>query len=99
MKARVNVRSVPTTAGAPAATAQVLSGAPASQAAANPERLKSWACLVIGEGVEILRGSEVICSGQVDDVSLNGNVLWVRCADPTERRLFVAADGVRVRRI
>lgn len=93
MKARVNVRSVP-------AAAQVLNGAPAAaQAAANPAKLKSWACLVIGEGVEILRGSDVICTGQVDDVSLNGNVLWVRHADPAERQLFVAADGVRVRRI
>lgn len=93
MKARVNVRSLP-------AAAQVPDGAPApAQAAANPAKLKSWACLVIGEGVEIFRGSEVICTGKVDDVSLNGNVLWVRPADAAARRLFVAADGVRVRRI
>ena len=95
MKARANVRSVPTPATAAAPAQRDTPSAPVSVA----PRLKSWAGLVIGEEVEVLRGSEVVCAGRVDDVSLNGNVLWLRGKDAAQRQLFVAADGVRVRRL
>ena len=93
MKARANVRSVPSPATGPMVAQR---GAPAAVVPGAP-KYKSWACLVIGEEIEVLRGGEVVCTGRVDDVSLNGNVLWVRPADPAQRQLFVAADAVRVR--
>ncbi|MDJ0354930.1 hypothetical protein [Paenarthrobacter sp. PH39-S1] len=76
---------------------------PGAEASKEPSmagaKLKSWACLVIGESVEIVRGAEVVCAGYVDDVSLSGNVLWIGPFGSSDRLLFVADDGVRVRRM
>jgi hypothetical protein len=97
VKARANVRSMPASAdGNPAPVGK--DPVPVT-AIASPASLKSWASLVIGDSVEVRRAGEIVCAGRVDDVSLSGNVLWVRPAAPAERQLFVAAQDFMVRRL
>jgi hypothetical protein len=51
-----------------------------------------------GERVEILKHAHVIAAGEVEEVSLSGQVLWLVPTGPSETQLFMKSDGVRVRR-
>jgi hypothetical protein len=48
--------------------------------------------------VEILKHAQVIATGDVEEVSESGNVLWLVPADPSEKQIFLKSDGVQVRR-
>ena len=57
-----------------------------------------WRSLRAGDRVEILKHAQILAAGEVEEVSLSGNVLWLVPADPSETQLFLKSDGVEVRR-
>ena len=59
--------------------------------------VENWGVLRAGDTVEIVRHAQVIASGEVEEVSLSGNVLWIVPAGH-ERQLFLKSEGVLVRR-
>jgi len=60
--------------------------------------VSDWSGLRVGERVEIVKHAQVIASGEVEEVSLSGNVLWLVPTGPSETQLFLQSDGVQVRR-
>ncbi|HSN36446.1 MAG TPA: hypothetical protein VLT34_08875 [Arthrobacter sp.] len=60
--------------------------------------VSDWRGLKAGDRVEILKHAQVLAAGEVEEVSLSGNVLWLVPAVPTETQLFLKSDGVEVRR-
>ncbi|MCU1553859.1 MAG: hypothetical protein JWM13_1345 [Arthrobacter sp.] len=60
--------------------------------------VSDWRSLRVGDRVEILKHAQVLAAGEVEEVSLSGNVLWLVPADPSETQLFLKSDGVEVRR-
>jgi len=60
--------------------------------------VSDWRSLKAGDRVEILKHAQVLAAGEVEEVSLSGNVLWLVPADPSETQLFLKSDGVEVRR-
>ena len=60
--------------------------------------VSDWRSLRAGDRVEILKHAQVLAAGEVEEVSVSGNVLWLVPAVPTETQLFLKSDGVEVRR-
>jgi hypothetical protein len=60
--------------------------------------VSDWRSLKAGDRVEILKHAQVLAAGEVEEVSLSGNVLWLVPVDPSETQLFLKSDGVEVRR-
>jgi hypothetical protein len=60
--------------------------------------VSDWRTLKAGERVEILKHAHVVAAGEVEEVSLSGNVLWLVPTGPSETQLFMKSDGVHVRR-
>jgi hypothetical protein len=60
--------------------------------------VSDWRGLRAGDRVEILKHAQILAAGEVEEVSLSGNVLWLVPADPSEAQLFLKSDGVHVRR-
>lgn len=60
--------------------------------------VSDWRSLRAGDRVEILKHAQVLAAGEVEEVSLSGNVLWLVPTDPSETQLFLKSDGVEVRR-
>ncbi|MDQ0076428.1 hypothetical protein J2S97_001602 [Arthrobacter oryzae] len=60
--------------------------------------ISDWRTLKAGERVEILKHAHVVAAGQVEEVSVSGNVLWLVPSSPSESQLFMKSDGVHVRR-
>ena len=60
--------------------------------------VSDWRSLKAGDRVEILKHAQVIAAGEVEEISLSGNVLWLVPAVPSETELFLKSDGVEVRR-
>ncbi|MCU1518334.1 MAG: hypothetical protein JWQ75_3055 [Pseudarthrobacter sp.] len=65
---------------------------------AHPAAISDWGTLRAGDRVEIVKHAHVIATGEVEEVSESGNVLWLVPAGPTEKQLFLKSDGVQVRR-
>ena len=65
--------------------------------------VSDWRSLKAGDRVEILKHAQILAAGEVEEVSLSGNVLWLVSAAaapavPAESGLFLKSDGVEVRR-
>ena len=73
-------------------------GAVLTRRGAHQAPVENWGVLRAGEAVEIIRHAQVIASGEVEEVSLSGNVLWIVPASRQERHLFLKSEGVLVRR-
>ncbi|WP_160668263.1 hypothetical protein [Pseudarthrobacter sp. ATCC 49987] len=72
-----------------------------SRRLASATAVSDWRGLKAGDRVEILKHAQVLAAGEVEEVSLSGNVLWLVPADPSlpsEAGLFLKSDGVEVRR-
>jgi hypothetical protein len=69
-----------------------------SRRLASAATVSDWSGLRVGERVEIVKHAQVIAVGEVEEVSLSGNVLWLVPTGPSETQLFLQSDGVRVRR-
>lgn len=61
--------------------------------------ISDWRTLKAGERVEILKHAHVVAAGEVEEISVSGNVLWLVPVVPSETQLFMKSDGVQVRRI
>ncbi|WP_457967955.1 hypothetical protein M1E17_02765 [Arthrobacter sp. D1-29] len=73
-------------------------GAVLSRRNAHPATISDWGTLSPGDRVEIIKHAHVIATGEVEEVSKSGNVLWLVPASPSEKQLFLKSDGVQVRR-
>jgi hypothetical protein len=60
--------------------------------------VSDWRTLKAGEPVEILKHAHVVATGEVEEVSVSGNVLWLVPSGQSEAPLFMKSDGVHVRR-
>lgn len=60
--------------------------------------VSDWRTLKAGERVEILKHAHVVAAGEVEEISVSGNVLWLVPTGPSENQLFMKSDGVQVRR-
>ena len=69
-----------------------------SRRQATATAVSDWRSLKAGDRVEILKHAQVIAAGEVEEISLSGNVLWLVPAGPSETELFLQSDGVQVRR-
>ena len=72
-----------------------------SRRLASASAVADWRSLKAGDRVEILKHAQVLAAGEVEEVSLSGNVLWLVPAAPpapSETQLFLKSDGVEVRR-
>ncbi|WP_346927742.1 hypothetical protein [uncultured Arthrobacter sp.] len=69
-----------------------------SRRQATASAVSDWRSLKAGDRVEILKHAQVLAAGEVEEVSLSGNVLWLVPAVPSETQLFLKSDGVEVRR-
>jgi hypothetical protein len=69
-----------------------------SKRQASATTVSDWKSLKAGDRVEILKHAQVLAAGEVEEVSVSGNVLWLVPADPSETQLFLKSDGVEVRR-
>jgi hypothetical protein len=73
-------------------------GAVLSRRNAHSAAVSDWRTLRAGERVEIIKQAHVVATGEVEEVSQSGNVLWLVPSGPTEKQLFLKSDGVQVRR-
>lgn len=69
-----------------------------SRRLASASAVSDWRSLKAGDRVEILKHAQVLAAGEVEEVSLSGNVLWLVPEAPSETQLFLKSDGVEVRR-
>ena len=69
-----------------------------SRRLASVSAVSDWRSLKSGDRVEILKHAQVLAAGEVEEVSLSGNVLWLVPPAPSETQLFLKSDGVEVRR-
>ena len=69
-----------------------------SRRIAHAGTVSDWGSLKPGERVEILKHAHVIAAGEVEEVSLSAQVLWLVPNGPSDTQLFMKSDGVRVRR-
>lgn len=60
--------------------------------------VSDWGSLKAGDRVDILKHAQLLASGEVEEVSASGSVLWLMPAAPSEAQLFLKSDGVQVRR-
>ena len=60
--------------------------------------ISDWGSLKAGDRVEILKHAQLLATGEVEEVSASGNVLWLVPGTPAETQLFLKSDGVQVRR-
>jgi hypothetical protein len=69
-----------------------------SRRQASAATVSDWRSLKAGDRVEILKHAQVLAAGEVEEVSVSGNVLWLVPAGPSDTQLFLKSDGVEVRR-
>ena len=69
-----------------------------SRRLASVSAVSDWRSLKAGDQVEILKHAQVLAAGEVEEISLSGNVLWLVPEAPSETQLFLKSDGVEVRR-
>lgn len=68
-----------------------------SKRIAHSTMVSDWGTLHVGERVEIVKHAHVIAVGEVEEVSLSGNVLWLASGTGTGEHHFMKSDGVQVR--
>ena len=73
-------------------------GAVLSRRNAHSAAVSDWRSLRAGERVEIIKQAHVVATGEVEEVSQSGNVLWLVPSGSAEKQLFLKSDGVQVRR-
>jgi len=64
----------------------------------RPEPIPNWSTLSRADQVEIHNHGQVITSGRVDMLAMDGSVLWLQQDDGQGRALFLHSDGLRVYR-
>jgi len=64
----------------------------------GPEPIPNWSTLSRTDQVEIHNHGQVITSGRVDMLAMDGSVLWLQQDDGQGRALFLHSDGLRVYR-
>ena len=64
----------------------------------RPEPIPNWSTLSRTDQVEIHNHGQVITSGRVDMLAMDGSVLWLQQDDGQGRALFLHSDGLRVYR-
>ncbi|MDT4885957.1 hypothetical protein FQZ97_1222550 [compost metagenome] len=69
-----------------------------SRRAAFAATVSDWRTLKAGDRVEILKHAHVVAAGEIEEISVSGNVLWLVPSGPSETQLFMKSDGVQVRR-
>lgn len=65
---------------------------------AHKAALTDWTELQEGDPVEIIKNAQTIEKGLTEEVSLSGNVLWLKAEGVETRRLYAKSDGVLIRR-
>ncbi|NUP74680.1 MAG: hypothetical protein HOQ07_08550 [Sinomonas sp.] len=73
-------------------------GAVLTRRSAHQAPIADWTELRAEDPIEIIKHAQVVASGRVEEVSLSGNVLWIKAEGDEARRLFLKSDGVLVRR-
>ena len=63
---------------------------------AGGKRVSDWK-LLVGQGVQVLCGKDVVDEGVVDAVTFDGSILWLRQKGAIGRRMVVKERGVGVR--
>ena len=64
-----------------------------------PEPMPNWMKLSRKDEVEIYRHGELVASGRVDMLALDGSVFWVVQNDGRGRAMFLHSDGFTVLRL
>lgn len=64
----------------------------------RPEPIPNWSTLSRTDQVEIHNHGQVITSGRIDMLAMDGSVLWLQQDDGQGRALFLHSDGLRVYR-
>jgi hypothetical protein len=64
----------------------------------RPEPIPNWSTLSRADQVEIHNHGQVITSGCIDMLAMDGSVLWLQQDDGKGRALFLYSDGLRVYR-
>ncbi|WP_337350598.1 hypothetical protein [Pseudarthrobacter sp. CCNWLW207] len=64
----------------------------------RPEPIPNWSTLSRADQVEIHNHGQVITSGCIDMLAMDGSVLWLQQDDGKGRALFLHSDGLRVYR-
>ncbi|MBT2536077.1 hypothetical protein [Arthrobacter sp. ISL-69] len=72
---------------------------PARPGARALEPMPNWTKLSRKDDVEIYRGGELVASGRVDMLALDGSVFWVVRNDGQGRAMFLHSDGFTVLRL
>jgi hypothetical protein len=62
------------------------------------EPIPNWSTLSRTDEVEIHNHGQVIASGRIDMLAMDGSVLWLQQDDGQGRALFLHSDGLRVYR-
>ncbi|OFI38393.1 hypothetical protein BIU82_03390 [Arthrobacter sp. SW1] len=77
-------------------------GSVLSRRIAHAATVADWASLEAGERIEVVKHAQVIAAGEVQEVSVSGNVVWLEPAGPgadaAAKQLFMKSDGVVLRR-
>lgn len=64
----------------------------------RPEPIPNWSTLSRTDEVEIRNHGQVIASGRIDMLAIDGSVLWLQQDDRQGRAMFLHSDGLRVYR-
>lgn len=72
---------------------------PAGTGVRSPEPVPNWMKLSRKDEVEIYHHGELVTSGQVDMLALDGSVFWVVRNEGQGRTLFLHSDGFTVLRL
>ncbi|KRE81171.1 hypothetical protein [Arthrobacter sp. Soil762] len=64
----------------------------------RPEPIPNWSTLSRTDEVEIHNHGQVLTSGRIDMLAMDGSVLWLQQDDGKGRALFLHSDGLRVYR-
>lgn len=64
----------------------------------RPEPIPNWSALSRTDQVEIHNHGQVIASGRIDMLAMDGSVLWLEQDNGQGRALFLHSDGLRVYR-
>lgn len=64
----------------------------------RPEPIPNWSTLSRTDEVEIRNHGQVIASGRIDMLAIDGSVLWLQQHDGQGRAMFLHSDGLRVYR-
>lgn len=64
----------------------------------RPEPIPNWSTLSRTDQVEIHNHGQVITSGRIDMLAMDGSMLWLQQDDGKGRALFLHSDGLRVYR-